>query len=137
MHQVGRFMIYRYVKNYTAVVIMDGHSVRWIGIDAVLIPHQRDRAMRPNLNTRIYPYTAWVLTRSFVVVEVEVVGPTADGQNERSIKGKWYAADTLFSSHDAAVEAGRARIETARAEIARRAAVLEEKSALLDRLSGR
>lgn len=93
--------------------------------------------MRPNQNARIYPCTAWVLTRSFVVVEVEVVGPTADGQNECSIKGKWYAPDTLFASHDAAVEAGRARIETARAEIARRAAVLEEKSALLDRLSGR
>lgn len=93
--------------------------------------------MRPNLNTRTYPYTAWVLTRSFVVMEVEVVGPTADGQNERSIKGKWYAPDTLFSSHEAAVEAGRARIETARAEIARRAAVLEEKSALLDSVSGR
>jgi len=93
--------------------------------------------MRPKQNARTYPYTAWVLTRSFVVVEVEVVGPTADGQNERSIKGKWYAPDTLFASHDAAVEAGRARIETARADIARRVAVLEEKSALLDRLSGR
>jgi hypothetical protein len=86
---------------------------------------------------RTYPYTAWVLTRSFAVVEVELAGPTADGQHERTIKGKWYAPDVLFESHEAAVEEGRARIETARLEIARRAAVLEEKSALLDRLSGR
>ena len=93
--------------------------------------------MRHNRNTRSYPYTAWVLTRSFVVLEVELVGPTADGQNDRSIKGKWYAPDSLFDSHDAAVEAGRSRIEQARAEIARKSAVLEEKSALLDRLSGR
>ena len=35
MHRVGRFMIFRYVKKYTAVVIMDSHSVRWTGIDAV------------------------------------------------------------------------------------------------------
>ena len=89
------------------------------------------------MNARTYPYTAWVLTRSFVVVEVELVGPTADGQHERSAKGKWYTPDSLFQSHEAAVEAGRARIETARAEIARRAAVLEEKSALLDKMSGR
>jgi len=89
------------------------------------------------MNARTYPYIAWVLTRSFVVVEVELVGPTADGQNERSVKGKWYAPDSLFESHGAAVEAGRSRIETARAEIARKAAVLEEKSALLDKLAGR
>lgn len=93
--------------------------------------------MRPNLNERTYPYTAWVLTRSFVVLEVELAGRTADGQFERTIKGKWYAPDALFSSHEAAVEAGRARIDMARAEIARRAAMLEEKSALLDKLSGR
>lgn len=89
------------------------------------------------MNARTYPYTAWVLTRSFVVVEVELVGRTGDGQHERSAKGKWYAPDTLFQSHAAAVEAGRTRIETARAEIARRAAALEEKSALLDKMSGR
>lgn len=93
--------------------------------------------MRPNTNVQIYPYSAWVLTRSFAVLEVEIAGRTADGQHERTIKGKWYAPDTLFTSHDAAVKAGRARIEMARAEIARRAAVLEEKSALLDRMSGR
>lgn len=93
--------------------------------------------MRPNLNERSYPYTAWVLTRSFVVLEVELAGPTADGQYERTIKGKWYSPDTLFESYEAAVEAGRARIDMARAEIARRAAVLEEKSALLDKMSGR
>lgn len=98
---------------------------------------RRDTAMRPNLKARTYPYTAWVLTRSFVVLEVELIGPTADGLNERSAKGKWYAPDTLFHSHAAAVSAGRMRIEAARAEIARRAAVLEEKSALLDRMSGR
>ena len=89
------------------------------------------------MNTRTYPYTAWVLTRSFVVVEVQLVAPTADGLNERSSKGKWYAPDTLFRSREAAVDAGRMRIQIARAEIARRAAVLEEKSALLDRMSGR
>jgi len=93
--------------------------------------------MRPNVNARTYPYTAWVLTRSFVVLEVELVAQSADGQNERSAKGKWYAPDTLFQSPDAAVDEGRSRIQAARAEIARRAAVLEEKSALLDRMSGR
>jgi hypothetical protein len=89
------------------------------------------------MNGRIYPYTAWVLTRSFAVLEVELVAATADGQHDRTIKGKWYEPDSLFHSHEAAVDAGRARIDSARAEIVRRAAMLEEKSALLDRLSGR
>ncbi|MFJ3483580.1 hypothetical protein ACIPL1_09365 [Pseudomonas sp. NPDC090202] len=134
---------FRYVKKYTAVGIMVVRST-FCGIpptettrELMTIALPEENAMWANTPNRNYPYTAWVLTRAFVVLEVELIGPASDGQHERSVKGKWYAADALYPSQEDAVQAGRERIESARAEIARKAAVLEEKSALLDKMSGR
>ncbi|HEY0286873.1 MAG TPA: hypothetical protein VGC62_07660 [Pseudomonas sp.] len=89
------------------------------------------------MSGQTYPYTAWVLTRNFAVIEVQLVGRTGDGQHERTLKGKWYTPDALFKTHEDAIQAGRARIRIARAEIARKAAVLEERSASLDKVARR
>lgn len=85
---------------------------------------------------RSYPYTAWLLTRTFAVVEVELVGTTGSGQHERTAKGKWYLPDCLFESREQAIEHGRLRIDAAKAEIARRIAALDENIATLDKAQG-
>ncbi|MCS3472124.1 hypothetical protein M2401_005888 [Pseudomonas sp. JUb42] len=88
------------------------------------------------MSGRIYPYTAWLLTRTFAVVKVELVGTTGSGQHERTAKGKWYLPDCLFASREQAIEHGRLRIEAARAEIARRQAALDDNIAMLNKAQG-
>lgn len=56
------------------------------------------------MRSRIYPYTAWLLTRNYEPVEVELVGQGyLDSTHDRTDAGRNLHVNELFSTKDAAI----------------------------------
>jgi len=86
------------------------------------------------MSLRIYPYRAWLLTRNFQPLEIELVGPGyANSAYDRTQAGRNYPLDELFASKDAAIACGEGKLDALTAELSRRQACLEKRRVQLQR----
>lgn len=87
------------------------------------------------MNKRQYPRQAWVLQTSFKPKEVTIERPykswsgAADG--DLSSTGKWYSANDLFDTKDAAIAAGHLRLAAQEEKLAKQMAGITKKRAEL------
>lgn len=75
------------------------------------------------MEQREYPYIAWRLTRTFQVLEIELVANGFSGSRfDRTESGRTYSVDELYSSREAAIIEGERRLAKLAAEISKRKA---------------
>lgn len=80
------------------------------------------------MTQRSYPYIAWRLTRTFQIIEVELVAGGIYGSGyDRTETGHSYPLSELFASKDAALAEGERRLQVVEADIARRQMNLERR----------
>lgn len=73
------------------------------------------------MSDRTYPYSAWLLTRNFQLLEVELVGQGfANSAYDRTDKGRNYHVDELFLTKAEAVAFGEAKLAALAGELERR-----------------
>ncbi|WP_027980599.1 hypothetical protein [gamma proteobacterium L18] len=86
------------------------------------------------MRERIYPYTAWLLTRSFQPLQIELIGPgyAASGY-DRTESGRNYHVDELYPSLAAAIACGEGKLAELAADIAKRQASLDKRRDALAR----
>lgn len=78
------------------------------------------------MQKRDYPYTAWRLTRTFQVLELELVASGFPGSAfDRTESGRTYPVDELHPSREAAIVEGEKRLKKLAAEISKRRATLK------------
>ncbi|MDE1164878.1 MAG: hypothetical protein PW845_05675 [Pseudomonas sp.] len=77
---------------------------------------------------RTYPYTAWLLTRSFQLQEIELVarGFSSDAF-DRTENGRNYPVCELYGSREAALAEGEKKLAELAADIAKRQANLKRR----------
>lgn len=80
------------------------------------------------MTQRTYPYIAWRLTRTFQIIQVELVAGGIYGSGyDRTETGHSYPLSELFVSMDAAIAEGERRLAAVEADIARRQMNLERR----------
>lgn len=80
------------------------------------------------MQQRTYPYIAWRLTRTFQVLQVELVAGGIYGSGyDRTHSGHNYPVSELYPSKDDAIAEGERRLQALEAEIARRQANLDRR----------
>lgn len=80
------------------------------------------------MTQRTYPYIAWRLTRTFQIIQVELVAGGIYGSGyDRTETGHSYPLSELFVSKDAAIAEGERRLAAVEADIARRQMNLERR----------
>lgn len=73
------------------------------------------------MSDRTYPYTAWLLTRNFQLLEVELVDQGfANSAYDRTDKGRNYHVDELFLTKARAIAFGEAKLAALAEELERR-----------------
>lgn len=76
---------------------------------------------KTSMSDRTYPYTAWLLTRNFQLLEVELVDQGfANSAYDRTDKGRNYHVDELFLTKARAIAFGEAKLATLAKELERR-----------------
>ena len=85
-----------------------------------------------------FPYTAWRLTPSFKVEQVEIVGPYTGHRSwfrhyKADIKGRNHAPCELFATKAEAIGTGRRQLAGKEAKLAKMRANLDKKIAALDK----
>lgn len=84
------------------------------------------------MSDRNYPYSAWLLTRNFQPLEIELVGPGYGNSTcERTRSGRNYDLAELFASPEAAIACGEERLAVLAQELARRQASLDKRRVAL------
>ncbi|WP_213881890.1 hypothetical protein [Pseudomonas sp. dw_358] len=84
------------------------------------------------MSDRTYPYTAWLLTRNFQPLEIELVAPGyGTSTRERTQSGRNYELSELFASREAAIACGEERLALLSAELAKRQASLDKRRVAL------
>lgn len=77
------------------------------------------------MSDRTYPYSAWLLTRNFHPMEVELVGPGyADSTCDRTQSGRNYQTNELFQTKAEAIACGERKLAVQVGELAKRKACL-------------
>lgn len=73
------------------------------------------------MSDRTYPYSAWLLTRNFQLLEVELVGQGfASSAYDRTDRGRNYHVAELFLTKAEAVAFGEAKLEALAWELEKR-----------------
>ncbi|MFJ4144726.1 hypothetical protein [Pseudomonas sp. NPDC089734] len=86
------------------------------------------------MDTRTYPYTAWLLTRNFQPREIELVGPGyVNSAYDRTRSGRNYEVSELFPTRKAAIAFGESKLKALASDLARRVDCLERNWAELGR----
>lgn len=86
------------------------------------------------MSDRTYPYRAWLLTRNFQPLEIELVGQGyANSFYDRTQAGRNYHVDELFASKAAAIECGEVKLAGLEAELVKRQACLHKRQMELQR----
>lgn len=87
---------------------------------------------------RKYPFTAYLVTPSMQVRQVELVRRSPWGFSyHEEIGGKDYHEDNLFDDPQAAIAAGRALLDVQRARLAKQQANIEKRAANLDKAAAK
>lgn len=80
-----------------------------------------------------YPYQAFVLTPTFLVKEVMVVGEQRWTEWRRTNSGKYYLQKDIYESKKAALEGGAARLAEQEARLVKQASAIEKRRATLQK----
>lgn len=73
------------------------------------------------MRNRTYPYRAWLLTRNFQPVEIELVGPGyANSAYDRTLTGRNYHVTELFPTKAAAIVCGEKKLAVLAAALEKR-----------------
>jgi hypothetical protein len=86
------------------------------------------------MSTRTYPYTAWLLTRNFQPLEIELVGQGyANSSYDRTQSGRNHHVDELFPTKAAAIACGESKLADLTADLVKRQACLVRRQIELQR----
>ena len=86
------------------------------------------------MNDRTYPYRAWLLTREYQPLEIELVGRGyIDSAHDRTESGRNHPIGDLFPTKAAAVADGEQKLAALAVELARKLAHVRKRRLVLER----